>query len=65
VLNTIAATATTAYLAVNSQPELRVEALVHGFAVATAWGAAILFLGAIVAAVLINAGRPDSEARRA
>jgi EmrB/QacA subfamily drug resistance transporter len=64
VLNTIAATATTAYLAVNSNPQLRVEALVHGFAVATAWGAAILFLGAIVAAVLINAGRPDSEARR-
>jgi hypothetical protein len=65
VLNTIAATATTAYLAVNSNPQLKVEALVHGFSVGTAWGAAILFLGAIVAAVLINAGRPNLEARRA
>jgi len=65
VLNTIAAGATAAYLTVNANPQMRVEALVHGFSVATAWGAAILVLGAIVAAVLINAGRPGFEARRA
>jgi hypothetical protein len=34
------------------------EALVHGYSVATMWGTAILVLGALVAALLINAGRP-------
>jgi EmrB/QacA subfamily drug resistance transporter len=57
VLNTIAASATAAYLAVNSNGRLRVEAIVHGYSVATAWGVAILLLGAVVAAVLINAGK--------
>jgi MFS family permease len=58
VLNTIAASATAAYLVVNSDGQSRVEAIVHGYSVATEWGVAILILGAIVAAVLINAGRP-------
>jgi hypothetical protein len=57
VLNTIAASATAAYLAVNSNGRLRVEAIVHGYSVATAWGVAILLVGAVVAAVLINAGK--------
>jgi EmrB/QacA subfamily drug resistance transporter len=52
LLNTIAAGATTGYFASHA------EALVHGYAVAAAWGTAILVLGAIAAAVLINAGRP-------
>jgi len=39
---------------------LRVEAIVHGYSIATEWGVAILVLGAIVAAVLINAGKPSS-----
>jgi EmrB/QacA subfamily drug resistance transporter len=60
VLNTIAASATAAYLAVNSNERLRVEAIVHGYSVATQWGVAILLLGAIVAAVLINAGKPSA-----
>jgi hypothetical protein len=59
VLNTIAASATAAYLAVNSNA--RVEAIVHGYSVATGWGVAILVLGAVVAAVLINAGKPQTE----
>ena len=60
VLNTIAASATAAYIAVNSNERMRVEAIVHGFSVATQWGAAILLLGAVVAAVLINAGKPSA-----
>jgi EmrB/QacA subfamily drug resistance transporter len=55
VLNTIAATATAAF----AGP--RVEALVHGFALATGWGAAIMLLGALAAMWLINAGRPVSR----
>jgi EmrB/QacA subfamily drug resistance transporter len=58
VLNTIAASATAAYLSVNGR--LHVEAIVHGYSVATAWGVAILLLGAVVAAVLINAGKPSA-----
>jgi EmrB/QacA subfamily drug resistance transporter len=61
VLNTIAAGATAAYLAVNANEGLRVEAIVHGYSVATGWGVAILVLGAVVAAVLINAGRPSAK----
>jgi EmrB/QacA subfamily drug resistance transporter len=57
LLNTIAASATVAYLAANSNPRFRVEAIVHGYSVATGWGVAILLLGAVVAAVLINAGK--------
>ena len=60
VLNTIAASATAASLMVNSNERLRVEAIVHGYSVATAWGAAILLLGALVAAALINAGKPSA-----
>jgi predicted MFS family arabinose efflux permease len=58
LLNTIAASATAVYLAANSR--LRVEAIVHGYSVATEWGVAILVLGAVVAAVLINAGKPSA-----
>jgi predicted MFS family arabinose efflux permease len=58
VLNTIAASATAAYLAVNSDQRSRVEAIVHGYSVATEWGVVILVLGAIFAVVLINAGKP-------
>jgi hypothetical protein len=34
---------------------------VHGYSVATEWGVAILVLGAVVAAVLINAGKPSAR----
>jgi EmrB/QacA subfamily drug resistance transporter len=65
VLNTIAASATAAYLAVNSSQPLRAESIVHGYSVATGWGVAILLLGAVVSAVLINAGRPSTRLSRA
>jgi EmrB/QacA subfamily drug resistance transporter len=52
VLNTVAAGATAAFIGP------RADALVHGFSVATAWGASILLLAAVLAAVLVNAPRP-------
>ena len=56
LLNTIAASATAAYLA-GLRPATGVinQALVHGYAVAAAWAAGVLVLGAITTAVLINA----------
>jgi hypothetical protein len=62
LLNTIAATATAAYLAgTGSSSGVMNQALVHGYAVATAWAAGLLVLGAIVMAVLVNAGRPAPQ----
>jgi len=56
LLNTIAASATVAYLA-GLRPSTGVinQALVHGYAVAAAWAAGVLVLGAITTAVLIDA----------
>ena len=62
LLNTIAASATAGYLA--SQPlsaSVHAQALVHGYAIATAWAAGILALGAVMALLLINAGRPATR----
>jgi EmrB/QacA subfamily drug resistance transporter len=53
LLNTIAASATIGFVGAHA------EALVHGYSVATVWGTAILVLGALVAALLINAPRPS------
>ena len=59
LLNTIAATATASYIASHG-PLLAPNALVHGFSVAFAVGAAkIVTAGAIVSAVLINAKAKD------
>jgi EmrB/QacA subfamily drug resistance transporter len=58
LLNTIAATATAAYLARGSGAAHPVDALVHGYRTATAWGTAILVAAGVVAAILIRAGRP-------
>jgi EmrB/QacA subfamily drug resistance transporter len=55
LLNTIAISATAGYVGA------RAAALVHGFSAATAWGVAILVLGALVAGVLINAPRPTQR----
>ncbi len=57
LLNTIAASATAAYLASHSGRPDTVHALVHGYRVATIWATAVLVLGGVVAAVLIDAGR--------
>jgi predicted MFS family arabinose efflux permease len=53
LLNTIAATATASYI-VSHGTSLTEEAIVHGFTVAFAVGAAILAAGAIVSAVLVQ-----------
>ena len=62
VLNTIAASATAAYLAgVRPSAALVNQALVHGYAIAAAWAALVLILGAVTTAVLIDAGRPSTH----
>jgi hypothetical protein len=58
LLNTIAATATVRYLASHG-PRLAPQAVVHGFTVAFAVGAAIVAAGAIVSAILVNAKASD------
>lgn len=60
LLNTIATGATAAYLASHERSALSlVTALVHGYATATAWGSAILVLGAVLALAMISAGKPS------
>lgn len=62
VLNTIAASATLAYAATQSHGAgSGAVALVHGYSVATAWGAAILVAGALAAGLLMNAPRPATH----
>jgi predicted MFS family arabinose efflux permease len=56
LLNTIAAAATTTYIAthhVQSKSEVS-RATVHGYAVASGWAAGILVLAAVLAGILIN-----------
>jgi uncharacterized membrane protein len=61
LLNTIAATATAAYLATHAHTSTVVaDATVHGFAVASGWAAGSFALGALVGGVLINAN-PSRE----
>jgi EmrB/QacA subfamily drug resistance transporter len=56
LLNTIAATATAAYLATHVRtPGIVPQATVHGFSVASGWAAGSLALGAVVGGLLINA----------
>ena len=62
VLNSVAAAATAAYLLAHPADFGASEALVHGFAAATASAALILVAGAVVAALLINAPRPVQRA---
>ena len=59
LLNTIAASATASYLASGHAGSLApAAALVHGYTVATAWGAGILGVAALLVAILVNAGTP-------
>jgi predicted MFS family arabinose efflux permease len=58
LLNTIAATATAAYLA-SHVGTTAVTATVHGYTTAMAWGAGILLVTAIPALVLVNAKAPS------
>jgi EmrB/QacA subfamily drug resistance transporter len=60
LLNTVATTATAAYLATHlSSGNQHAEALVHGYATAAGWAAGILFLAAVVVGALVNIGRPE------
>jgi predicted MFS family arabinose efflux permease len=62
LLNTIAATATAAYLASHARSAGAVaQATVHGFATASWWAAGSLVLGALVGGILIDA-HPGREA---
>ena len=60
LLNTIAATATTAYLVAHrgATAVTAVTAADHGFATATAWGVGILLVTAVPAVALVNAELP-------
>jgi MFS family permease len=58
LLNTIAATATAAYLSAHTGAAA-VTATVHGYATAMAWGAGILLVTAIPVLVLVNAKAPS------
>jgi EmrB/QacA subfamily drug resistance transporter len=55
LLNTVAATATAAYVAAHGHA-LTAGALVHGYAVAAGWAAVILVAAAAAVAVLVTAG---------
>jgi predicted MFS family arabinose efflux permease len=55
LLNSIAASAATAFLASHAGVADPNAVIVHGYTVAAAWGAAILLVGAIFVAALINA----------
>ncbi|KQV03281.1 MULTISPECIES: MFS transporter [unclassified Kitasatospora] len=66
LLNTIAASAGTAYVAshaagATSPQLLQLNAMVHGTQVAIWWSFGIMLLAAAIAAVLINTGRPDAH----
>ena len=59
VLNMVATSATVAYLAAHHLgPAAQVQGLVYGYAQAAVYGAAILAIAAIVAAILVNAPAP-------
>jgi EmrB/QacA subfamily drug resistance transporter len=60
VVNTLAVSATAAYLATHApSPSRQVAALVHGYTNATAWSAGLLAAMAIVVFVLVNPPRPQ------
>jgi predicted MFS family arabinose efflux permease len=62
LLNTIAASATARYLASHRhQLHASASGLVHGYATASAWAAAILAGAAVLAGLLITTGRPQDH----
>jgi hypothetical protein len=64
LLNTIAAAATTTYLATHARShDLVAKATVHGYATASAWVAGIFVLAAVLGGVLINVhpGEPVAD----
>jgi EmrB/QacA subfamily drug resistance transporter len=62
VLNTLAVSATAAYLVAHTPSRTTyVDALVHGYATATTWSSGLLFAMAALVFVLINAPRPSAK----
>uniref|UniRef100_A0AAU2V7L9 MFS transporter n=1 Tax=Streptomyces sp. NBC_00003 TaxID=2903608 RepID=A0AAU2V7L9_9ACTN len=67
LLNTIAASAATAYatghaaLGATNAELLKLQAMVHGFTAAIWWAVGILTAAAVIAATLINTGRPGGS----
>jgi hypothetical protein len=60
LLNTIAVSATTAYLGSHQGADLAGNAIVHGYTVAFWWSAAIFVTGALVCGALLP-GRPRAQ----
>lgn len=66
LLNTIAASAATAYatshaaLGATDPEQLKLQSMVHGFTGAIWWAAGILVVASAIAVTFINAGRPSS-----
>jgi EmrB/QacA subfamily drug resistance transporter len=60
LLNTVAAVTTAAYFAAHRQAG-PAAALVHGYAAAAGWAAAVLVLAAVLVGLLVRAGRPPAE----
>ena len=56
MLNTIAVTATTAYVADHHLTAPNPDALVHGYVATTSWAAGLLLVVAVVAGWLIHTG---------
>ncbi|CAN5601251.1 MFS transporter [soil metagenome] len=62
LLGTIAASASNDYLKTHAEATIGSAAsIVHGYNVASAWAAGMLFAGAIIAAILINVGKPTAS----
>ncbi|MFB7914697.1 MFS transporter [Streptomyces sp. NPDC056061] len=68
LLNTVAASAATAYATSHAalgaaDPELlKLQSMVHGFTAAIWWAVGILVAAAAIAVTLVNAGRPEANA---
>ena len=63
LLNTIAAAATVAYLAARPHAS-PAAALVHGYADAAGWAAAILLAAALLVSLLVTVGPPEADQSR-
>jgi EmrB/QacA subfamily drug resistance transporter len=60
LFNTIAATTTSRSAAGSPDAQAHVDAIVHGYNVASAWAAGLLVVGAIIGGLLINAAKGAS-----
>jgi EmrB/QacA subfamily drug resistance transporter len=63
LLSTVAASATTGFLAshAGATPETLAAAAVHGYTTAFSWAAAVFLLGAVITSVLLRSGAQQSD----